>query len=180
MDPFGKAIAQVYKMESLGKVDPSIIQPLDEIASSFVSLEKAWAEAQGTALKDAFVMYHGVRNGEMVTRKMLRRFREAAELHDNPRIAQESLMILPILENINSIARAYQTKRVGADGRNRLLERVRQLREVAASTSMLPSPQEELQDADLDLLKKQGRALAAATKLGRSGIEGAPRSFRCS
>lgn len=130
-------------MEETGKVDLSIVKNLDKVTDLFKASEEKWLTTPNT--KQSFYFYYAARNAELVLSKMKERFMSSKQVNDNPKVAEDSLQIVGLLGDLLDLTRIEKPD----DRITKLaIERVRQLRAVAADTKLLQSEDKELEGID--------------------------------
>jgi len=118
-------------MEYTGKVDMSILDNLRKLRQFLREIKSKWLDHPNT---DAFYFYQAARNVELILGKMEDRFRNSKVMNDNPRIAKDSLTLMPY---INNILRMAETDEISDASINSVLDKTRQLRNTAAHTNLI-------------------------------------------
>lgn len=131
-------------MEDEGKVDLDILHDLDDLKNDLLAIEDRWAS---NSSQDSFYFYQAIRNVELVLERIAERFTAAKEKHENPRIALDTLAIIPIASDI---IRLTGGGTVARDKIDMVLERTRQLRDKAAETNLIESDARNLKDVDVE------------------------------
>ena len=125
------------KMEETGKVDFAILENIDRAKSSLSSLEGSLSSStSGSNVKSVFLGYHIVRNLNLILTKMKDRFVHSHENHDNPIVAEDSLLVLPILSESIEIAMKYAGKKIGGGEEELMLNHILKLREITSLKNM--------------------------------------------
>ena len=137
-------------MKETGKVDPSIVKNLDGLANVFKESKEKWLTSPDTKVN--FYFYYAARIAELVTSRMKERFLSSKQVNDNPKITEDSLQIVGLLGELLDLTRKEKPDGVVA---KLTIERVRQLRAVAADTKLLQSEEKELEDVDKLLQYRQ-------------------------
>ena len=119
------------KMEETGKVDLTILNNLSKLRDLLKGIKSRWLEIEDS---DGFYFYQAARNTELILDTMESRFKDSQKADDNPKIAEDSLVLLPAIDEILEIAQSYQ---VSDHSINEVLSKTRDLRNQAASTNLL-------------------------------------------
>lgn len=133
----------LYRMEDTGKVEFSILKNLNELRQIFKNTETKWLESKNS---NSFYFYQGARNAEFVLDRMMERFEKSQEAHDNPKIAEDSLIIIPLMSEILNLTEGNS---IDESKIRQIVERIRQLRTTAADVNLIQS-----RDKDISLLDK--------------------------
>jgi len=146
---------RLQKMERAAEVDRTVLNTLDKLIDACYSTESFWRDNKKESVQSSFMLYHASRNARIILQRMKQRFIEAEEKHQNPLVIEESIAIIPPLSElcvtISSLVKQTLTK----DLVNMVSEKVQYLREVAFANSLLPTPEEEMQELDEKRLKKR-------------------------
>lgn len=118
-------------MEDTGKVDMSILDNLKKLRQFLSEIKSKWLDHPDT---DAFYFYQAARNVELILVKMEDRFRNSKVTNDNPKIAKDSLSLMPAIDNILTMT---ETNEISDAAINSVLAKTRQLRNTAASTNLI-------------------------------------------
>ena len=140
-------------MEETGIVDMSILDNLQKLRQLLREIKTKWLEHPNT---DAFYFYQAARNVELILGKMEDRFKNSKIANDNPKIAEDSLVLMPVMDKILAMAEANQITNQTIDD---ILEKTRKLRNVAASTNLIESLEIDRNSIDKDTLRLQFVAL---------------------
>lgn len=140
-------------MEKTGKVDLTILDSLSELRSSLRKIKTKWLEIQNS---DGFYFYQAARNVELILGKMEYRFKNSQKANDNPKIAEDSLILLPAIDNILDITQSYKIDETLI---NKVLNNTRDLRNKAASTNLIEPLDVSRESIDKDQLRLQFSAL---------------------
>jgi len=133
----------LYNMEASGKVDLSILKLLDELRSMIKELKQKWLEDRNT---ESYYFYQGLRNIELMLDKMQDRFEHAPEKHDNPKIAEDSIALFKVVDDLLSIT---ETNTINDQNVNKILYKTRDLRNAASRLNLI-----EPIEADVKMLDK--------------------------
>jgi len=134
----------LYSMETTGKVDLSILKLLDELREFIKQLKQKWLENRNT---DSFYFYQGLRNIELMLDKMQYRFEHSQQNNDNPKIAEDSILLFEVVDNILKVTESAEVDQAHV---NQILGITRDLRIVALKQNLLESLEidEELVDRE--------------------------------
>jgi hypothetical protein len=86
---------------------------------------------------------------------MKQRFIEAEEKHENPAIVHESVAMIPSLSELCVTISSLTKQTLTKDLVDIISQKVGYLRDVAFANSLLPTPEEEMQELDKNRLKKR-------------------------
>lgn len=157
---FDSIYNKLEDMESKGKVDLSVLEEFDLLMKRFKELELFWIETQKVQVEDAFLLYHCSRNCWNVLDRMRTRFLEAKEKHLNPVIVQDSQQVMPSLNALYEIVSLPLTGPLNEEQQTLLIQRLKAMRDVASSLSLLPTFQEETKDINITNFRRHFRDLA--------------------
>lgn len=136
------------KMEKIG-IDMTILQSLDKLRQLLKERKARWLDVQNS---DGFYFYQAIRNLELILGKMEHRFKNSQKSNDNPKIAEDSLELLPSIENILNITSVFD---INDQTINRVLKDTQHLRNVASNTNLIESLETSRESIDKDQLKLQ-------------------------
>lgn len=139
----------LYDMEATGKVDPTIIKYLDELRSLIRQIKDKWLENKNT---DSYYFYQGVRNVELMLNKMQERFETAQENHDNPKIAEDSIVLF---KDVDDLLQITESNEINLQTVNKILEKTRDLRNTAFHQNLIEPPETNEENVDKELLSYQ-------------------------
>ena len=137
---------KLYVMEKKKEVDPSILQDFRKLENELAGFEKQCLETKTWTIEDAFLLFHISRSSRMILEKMEKRFQHAEKEHENPTVVDLSKMVIPCLSDLyNVISSIVQDKKhiISESERAIILRRLKTLRDVASTTSMLPTIEDE-------------------------------------
>ena len=140
-------------MEVTGKVDLAILDSLSKLRGLLKGIKSRWLEVEDS---DGFYFYQAARNMELILGKMEYRFKNSQKTNDNPKIAEDSLILLPAIDGILEITQSYQ---VNEHSINEVLNRTRDLRNQAASTNLIEPLEINREYIDKDNMRLQFTAL---------------------
>ena len=123
----------LIRMEDAGKVDLAILNSLSKLRDLLKDIKLKWLKVEDT---DGFYFYQAARNTEFILGKMESRFKDSQKANDNPKIAEDSLALLPAIDSILEITQSYK---INEHSINEVLNRTSDLRNQAASTNLLES-----------------------------------------
>ncbi len=141
------------KMEETGKVDLAILDNLATLRNFLKTIKSKWLEIEDS---DGFYFYQAARNVELILGKMEHRFINSQEANDNPKIAKDSLLLLP---NIDNILETTQKFTINTQTIDDVLNKTHLLRNKAASTNLIESLEISREALDKDNLRLQFSAL---------------------
>ncbi len=136
-------------MEETGKVDLVILGSLSKLRELLKGIKSRWLEVEDS---DGFYFYQAVRNTELILGKMESRFQNSQKANDNPKIAEDSLILLPAIDRILEIIQSY---RVNEHLINEVLNRTRDLRNQAAGTNLIEPLEVSRECIDKDNMRLQ-------------------------
>ena len=153
--------SDLNKMEAKGSVDRSFVTKIDVLDLELAKMKKYWADQKSISIGSAFMFYSAMHNGELVLSKMKDRFNKAHEVDDNPSIACDSLLVMPIISEVfQKAARAAEEKeRLNPFLPTEMLKLVSTLRTTARQVNLLPTLDEEVKRTDKNLLKETAMEL---------------------
>ncbi len=141
------------KMEETGKVDLTILDNLTTLRKFLRQLKSKWLNVDNS---DGFYFYQAVRNVELVLGKMEYCFKNSQKANDNPKIVEDSLVLLPTIDNILETTQSFK---INEDTIGNVLRKTHALRNQAASTNLIESLDISRESIDKDTLKLQFTAL---------------------
>jgi len=131
-------------METTGQVDLSILDNLNELRQFLQSIKTKWLQNKNS---DGFYFYQAVRNIDLILDKMTERFKKSKENRDNPKIALDSLVLLPAIDQVLKITESDVINDQTIDF---VLRTTRDLRNVATHQNLI-----EPQEVDIALIDKE-------------------------
>lgn len=137
----------LYNMEASGKVDPSILKLLDELRNMIKDLKQKWLENRNT---ESYYFYQGLKNIELMLDKMQDRFEHAPEKHDNPQIAEDSIALFKVVDDLLSIT---ETNIIDNQSVNKILYKTRDLRNAAARLNLIEHLEVDVKMLDKDNIR---------------------------
>lgn len=165
MTEYPKAIFDpVYKkllsMEYERKIDLAILGDLKLLQKTFAELEAHWKGSEGVPVKEAFVLFHSARSSRMILEKMELSFLKAKERHQNPQIVHSASLVLPCMNDLYNMIEPFKKRKVTNAVIPMVRRRLRALRDIAETTSMLPSLEDEIKGVRASELKKKFEIIA--------------------
>jgi len=148
--------SDLNKMEAESFVDSSFKTKIDMLDLELTRMKKYWVNQKEVAVGSAFIFYSAMHNAKLVLGKMKQRFKNANKTGDNPSVACDSLLVLPIISEVyHKTAQAAEEKqRLNPFLPNATLTLVSTLRTTAKLVSLLPTLDEEVKETDKKQLKK--------------------------
>lgn len=134
-------------MERDGAVDMSILEDISKVRRAAERIKSKWI---GVEDADGFYFYHGADNICFALSQMERRFKASQEAGDNPRVASDSLELLPPMDRMLTITR---TSRISPASVGRVLDATDGLRDCAAGAGMVESFEDAQKSVDMDFLR---------------------------
>jgi len=138
----------VKNMVDEEKIDKTVITPLSKLLSVAKEREAFWKDCKKISARNAFMMYHAWRNLRLIISKMITRFTEAEQHHENPTTANDSLRLLPSLLHTYTFLLELGERELSVDEHKRLYDQITILRNSAFHTGMLPLLEEEMKELD--------------------------------
>lgn len=153
--------SDLKQMEDRGVVDVSFIRKIEALDSEFFRMKQHWTEQKMVSVGSAFVFYSAMHNSNLVLSKMKNRFKKAAGIGDNPKIACDSLLVMPILSEVYlKTTRAIEEKQnMNPFLPNEMLKLVSALRTTAKLAGLLPTLEEEVKKVDNEQLRETATEL---------------------
>ncbi|WP_162858567.1 hypothetical protein [Candidatus Nitrosotenuis aquarius] len=122
-------------MENTGKVDLSILNLFKKLRETINQIQAKWLENPNN---DSFYFYQAARNVELILDRVEDRFKNSQIMKDNPKIAEDSLILFPTIKNILDIAESSTISRSSIDN---MLRKIIDLRNKAVSTNLIEKPE---------------------------------------
>lgn len=148
--------SDLNKMEAESLVVSSFTTKIDTLDLEFTRMKKYWVNQKEVAVGSAFIFYSAMHNAKLVLGKMKQRFKNANKTGDNPRVACDSLLVLPIISEVyqKTTQAAEEKQRLNPFLPNATLKLVSTLRTTAKLVSLLPTLREEVKETDKKQLQK--------------------------
>jgi len=153
--------SDLNRMETEGSIDSSFTIKIDKLDLEFTRMKQYWITQKRVPVGSAFVFYTAMHNAKLVLSKMKERFKNADEIGDNPAVACDSLLIMPIISEVyQKTAQATEEKqRLNPFLPSEMLKLVSTLRTTAKLARLLPTLAEEVKKTDKNQLKKTAMEL---------------------
>lgn len=148
MDIFEGILAKLERMKEKCKVDVSIVDDLNILIKFCEAKEQDWVSNEEIEVREAFQLFHVTRNSHLILDKMKKRFIKAVETHDNPRVVEDAIRVLPAIKEICEILSSISEEYISPEILLFLSKKLRNLRNLASQFSMLPSFEEEISGLD--------------------------------
>lgn len=148
--------SDLNKMEAESFVDSSFKTKIDTLDLELTRMKKYWVNQKEVAVGSAFIFYSAMHNTKLVLGKMKQRFKNANKTGDNPSVACDSLLVLPIISEVyqKTAQAAEEKQRLNPFLPNATLKLVSTLRITAKLVSLLPTLNEEVKETDKKQLRK--------------------------
>ena len=141
------------RMEETGKVDLAILDNIATLRDFLKTIKSKWLDIKNS---DGFYFYQAARNVELILGEMECRFKNSQKANDNPKIAEDSLLLLPSIDNILEITQSFQINKQSID---QVLTKTYALRNKAANANLIEPLEINHQTLDKDNLRMQFSAL---------------------
>ena len=153
--------SDLNRMEAKGAVDSSFIPKIHALDAEFTRMKQYWIDQKEVSVSSAFIFYSAMHNTNLILSKMKERFNEAKKNSDNPKIACDSLLIMPIISEVyqKTSQAAEEKKRMNPFLPSEMLRLVSALRTTAKLAGLLPTLDEEVKSIDNAQLKKTAAEL---------------------
>lgn len=151
---------KLEEMQVSRKLDESAIPTIGQAIQESKIRENYWLSNKEMPSQSAFVLYHATRNTRMILEKMHERFIHTAELHENPKVIDDAILVFPELQELCSFIDTMQKAEVTDSLLDFVRKRVRSLRNTAQKAQMFPSIDEEMKMVNKTDLKKELNAIA--------------------
>lgn len=159
-DPCSILSVEIEEMQVSRKISPAAISTIGAIVEECKDREKFWVSDTEIPPQVAFVLYHASRNARMIAEKMHSKFTQASELHENPKVVDETAVVFPELSEMCNLLDSLKKSAITSEMVGFLRRRVRSLRNTAEKVSMLPTIQEEAEAVSKDELARELEELA--------------------
>jgi hypothetical protein len=143
-------------MEAEGFIDCSFEAKIDTLDTELTRMKQYWTDQKAVSVGSAFIFYSAMHNAKLVLSKMKERFKNANKTGDNPGVACDSLLIMPIISEVyqKTAQAAEEKQRLNLFRLNEMLKLVSTLRTTAKLVSLLPTLDEEVKKIDENQLRK--------------------------
>ena len=148
--------SDLNQMEAKGSIDSSFITKIDTLNSELTKMGQYWIDQKEISVGSAFMFYSAMHNAKLVLSKMKERFKSAKKTGDNPSVACDSLLVMPMISEVYQKAAqaAEEKQRLKPFLPNEMLKLVSTLRTTAKLVHLLPTLDEEVKEIDKNQLKK--------------------------
>ena len=154
-----KALAdELYQANRTGKLPDNVALKAEQILQFLKKEEVFWFENKKYDPRDDFAMYHASRNSRLVAQRLMKRLSVAPSTGDNPKVADDALEILPILDSIYNIVSIHSKPTF--EEKRKIHSLVFDLRREAAKHDLKPTEEEELEGISEEDLKRHSVTLA--------------------
>lgn len=160
VNPFIPIYDKLGIMEEKNTVNLDILADFDRLKDEFSAFEKECIGKTQLSTEDAFLLFHASRSSRMILDKIEARFKEARERHENPVVVDLSKMVFPSLNDLYNLIISTKCSTLSGTQRESILQRLKILRDVAATTSMLPTINDEKKSVSKIELKKSFKDVA--------------------
>ena len=157
--------SKLEDMQVSRKLDESAIPIIKQAITENKKREEFWLSNKEIASQAAFVLFHAARNSRMIMEKMLTRFLTAAQMHENPKVVDDALLVYPELNEMCSFMDSLKTAELTDSLVEFVRTRSRILRNTAEKAKMFPSTQEEIEKVNKSDLAKEFGAIAEDLRL---------------
>ena len=156
---------KLEEMHASRQVDDSVIPIIKQAITENKKREEYWSSNKDIVAESAFVLYHASRNTRMIFEKMLEKFMLASQMHENPKVVDDALVVFPELQELCSFIDSLKVDKLTDAFLEFVKKRVRNLRSTAEKVKMLPTTEEEVTKVNKKELAKEFGAIAQELKL---------------
>lgn len=123
----------LIRIEKAERVDLTVLgSNLSKLRDLLNGIKSRWLDVENS---DGFYFYQAVRNIELILDRIIEhKFKNSQRANDNTKIAEDFLILLPVIDEILEITQSY---RVNEHSINKVLNRTRDLRNMAADTDLI-------------------------------------------
>jgi hypothetical protein len=148
--------SDLSRMEAKGFIDRSFVTKIDTLDSELITMKQYWINQKAVSIRSAFIFYSAMHNAKLVLGKMKERFKNADKTGDNPGVACDSLLVMPIISELyqKTAQAAEEKQKLNPFLPNETLKLVSALRTTAKLVNLLPTPDEEVKEVDKNQLRK--------------------------
>lgn len=158
---FDTIYGKLEKMESEERVDLSVLEDFDLLIKRFKELEHFWImRSTKTKVEDAFLLYHCSRNCWNVLNKIRTYFLDAEKKHLNPIIVRNAQQVMPTLSALYEVVSLPLTEALSKEQQMLITQRLKAMRDIASTLSLLPTFKEETKDINLTKFRRHFRDFA--------------------
>ena len=141
------------RMEEAGKVDLAVLSNIADLRDFLKTIKSRWLDVKDS---DGFYFYQAARNVELILGEMQRRFKNSQKDSGSPKIAKDSLSLLPDIDSILEMTQSFQINKQAID---QVLTKTHTLRDKAASVNLIEPLETSHRTLDKDSLRVQFSAL---------------------
>lgn len=156
---------KLEEMQVSRKLDESAIPVIKQAIINNKEREDFWLSNKEISPQAAFVLYHASRNTRVIMEKILARFLTAAELHQNPHVVDDAMLVYPELNEMCSFMDSLKTAKLTDSLLGFVRTRARILRGTAEKAKMFPTTEEEMAKVNKTDLAKEIGAIAKDLRL---------------
>lgn len=148
--------SDLSKMEVEGLVDYSFVTKIDALDSELAKMKQYWTDQKAVSVGSAFIFYSAMYNVQLVLSKMRNRFARTHKTDDNPGIACDSLLIMPIISEVyqKTLQAAEEKQNLNPFLPTEMLKLVSALRTTARLVNLFPTLDEEVKRIGKERLKE--------------------------
>ena len=157
--------SKLEEMQVSRRLDPSSLGIMQTAIGECDQKEKFWLSNKSISPQAAFVFYHATRNTRLILEKMHERFVHASELHENPKVVDDAMIVFPELSEMCNFMGSLQKAEIKPEMLEYVRRRIRALRNTAQRVQMWPSIEEEMKAVNKDELAKELGAVADDLRL---------------
>lgn len=153
--------SDLNRMENQGIVDPAFTAKIDDLNAELTKMKQYWVDQKDVSAGSAFIFYSAMHNTNLVLGKMKERFNKSKPTDDNPKVACDSLLIMPIISEVyqKTAQAALEKQKMNPFRPTEMLKLVSTLRTTAKLAGLLPTIDEEVKKIDKDQLKETAAEL---------------------
>ena len=141
------------KIKETRKIDLVILDNIATLRDFLKTIKSKWLNMEDS---DGFYFYQAARNVELILGEMEYRFKNSHKADDNPKIAEDSLLLLPDIDGILEITQSFEINKQSIE---QVLTKTHTLRNKAASANLIEPLEMNQESLDKDNLKLQFSAL---------------------
>lgn len=149
------------EMERSGAVDMSILGIIARARAAADRIKAKWIGIDDT---DGFYFYQGAASADLVLSQMEKRFKKSQDAGDNPKIASDSLRVIPLIDRALDAAQADAINKRTID---RVLRSSRDLMDCAIRSGLMMSLEESQRSVNSDLLGRHLGSLMRNLNVGK-------------
>lgn len=157
--------SKLEEMQASRKLDESAIPTIRQAIIENKKREDFWLSNKEIPHQAAFVLYHASRNNRIIMEKMLDRFLTATQIHENPKVVDDAMLVYPELNEMCSFMDSLKTVKLTDSVLGFVRTRVRILRNTAEKAKMFPTTEEEIKKVNKTEFAKELGAIADDLRL---------------